>query len=283
MSSHLVSMRNTVMAALLFVVAVPAGAVEGDSIPHSGKRTRDDYRKYLGTEMHRAFAIAPGGTWAWKYGLDTVDEAVTAALAACQASTEQTCVSYAINDKVVLDAKRWPTLWRPYLTTQQAAQAREGRHRGERFPDLLLTGPDAKPLALSDLRGKVVVLHFWGTWCPSCVHELPQLEKLTHDLRNTPEVVFVFTQVREPYTEARSWLQQQGLTLPLYDSGSHQPLDSQLRLRDGGEIADRAVAMVFPTTYVLDRNGIVLFALRGSAEDWSEYAVFLRDVVAQTK
>jgi thiol-disulfide isomerase/thioredoxin len=282
MPDHSMNIRKAVLAALALAVVLPAAAEDG-AIPHSSKRMREGYREYREAEMHRAFAIAPGGAWSWKSGFDTTDEAVAEAITACQKNTDYPCVSYAINDKVVLDGKLWPTLWRPYPTAQQAAQAREGRQRGERFPDLLLTGPDAKPQALSGLHGKVVLLHFWGTWCPTCVHELPQLEKLANALRDTPDVAFVFTQMREPYGEARGWLQRQGLKIPLYDSGSHRQQDSQLRVQGGGVLADRAVALVYPTTYVLDRNGIVLFSLRGSADDWSQYAAFLRDVVAQTK
>jgi hypothetical protein len=43
------------------------------------------------------------------------------------------------------------------------------------------------------------------------------------------------------------------------------------------------VAPVFPVTYVLDRHGIVVFSLRGSASDWLEYTAFLRDVAAHSK
>ena len=174
------------LVAILFAVSletVAAGRSTG-AIPHVNDRARDSYRQYQQAEMHRAFAIAPGGTWAWKYGFDTPEEAAAAATAACQQATEQTCVPYAINDDVVFDARRWTTLWRPYKTAAEAARAPEGRHRGERFPDLLLTNARGQAVALSSLRGKVVLLHLWGTWCPSCVHEIPQFQDLVNALRD---------------------------------------------------------------------------------------------------
>lgn len=273
--------RAALMSTLLLAPA--AGASDAAALPHADQRARDGYHEYLQTEMHRAFAIAPGGAWAWRSGLDNADQAATAAVTACQANSEQVCIVYAINDEVVLNRKRWPTLWRPYSSAAQAAKARAGRHRGERLPDLLLTGPDAKPLALSSLRGKVAVVHFWGTWCPTCLHELPQLDRLIRKLKDVPDVAFVFTQMREPYAAAQDWLRRHDLNLPLYDSGSHRPQDNRLRLAGGGTLVDRALATVYPTTYVLDRHGIVVFSMRGSPDDWSQYEAFLRDLAEHSK
>jgi len=271
------------LAALLPAAAADRSAGGARAIPHVSDRARQGYHEYLQAEMHRAYAIAPGGVWTWKSGFDSPEEAIDAAVGACQASTEQTCVPYAVNDDLVFDARRWITLWGPYKSAVEAARAPEGRGRGERFPDLLFTDAGGKPVALSSLRGKVVLVHLWGTWCPSCVHEMPQFEELVMAMRDIPDVVFVFSQVREPYDVARRWLQQKGVHVPLYDSGSHQPQDNRLNLKGGGTLADRAVAPVFPMTYVLDRHGLVVFSLRGSAGDWLEYTEFLRDVAARSK
>lgn len=275
------------VALILSIASAPASATErnvtdANAVPHLNDRGRREYREYLKAEMHRAFVIAPGGAWAWKVGTDTPEEALDGALAECNTDAEQTCLPYALNDNVVLDEKKWPTLWGPYLTEEQASIVPEGTHRGELFPDLVLTDSKGRPFKISDLRGKIAVLHFWGTWCPSCVHELPQFVKLRQALASTPEVVFVFSQVREPLAVARQWLTQQNLNLPLYDSGSHSASDDRLRLSNGRIIADRVLAPAFPTTYVLDRYGVVVFSLRGSATDWSQYAAFLRDAAARS-
>jgi hypothetical protein len=117
----------------LLVTPMLVSAAGRSAIPHINDRARQSYQQYLQAEMHRAYAIAPGGSWAWKYGFDTREEAVTAATAACQQGTEQTCVPYAINDDVVFNARQWPTLWRPYKTAAAAARAPEGWHRGSRI------------------------------------------------------------------------------------------------------------------------------------------------------
>ncbi|GAB4514280.1 MAG: hypothetical protein Tsb0026_19560 [Sulfuricaulis sp.] len=273
------------LALSVATVSTPATGqdiADANAVPHLNDRGRREYREYLKAEMHRAFVIAPGGAWAWMAGVDTPEEALGGALAECNTDAEQTCLPYALNDNVVLDEKKWSTLWGPYLTEEQASIVPEGTHRGELFPDLVLVDPKGRPFKVSDLRGKIAVLHFWGTWCPSCVHELPQFVKLRQALSNTPDVVFVFSQVREPLTVARQWLTQKNLNLPLYDSGSHSAREDRLHLSNGRIIADRALAPAFPTTYVLDRYGIVVFSLRGSATDWLQYAAFLRDAAARS-
>ncbi|MBI5331346.1 MAG: TlpA family protein disulfide reductase [Betaproteobacteria bacterium] len=203
-----------------------------------------------------------------------------AALNACQAHSAQKCAPYAEDARVVFDAKRWPALWRPYASAAEAAHATTGNARGQRFPDLYLTQPNGRPMALSHLRGRPVVLHFWGAWCPACREELPQFQRLVARLGK--DVAFLFIQVREPATASRQWLQQQGIRLPVHDSGAKGPRDAHFWLGNGAKISDREVAPLFPSTYVLDRHGLVVFTRRGSAPDWMQYAAFLKDLAVHS-
>ena len=50
------------------------------------------------------------------------------------------------------------------------------------LPDLAFTGPDGKPMLLSALRGKTVLLNLWATWCAPCRKEMPALDKLQAEL-----------------------------------------------------------------------------------------------------
>lgn len=267
----------TILFQLVF--ALSTAHAQTQTIPHGNTRLQQSFQQYLESDMHRAFAIAPGGIWSWQSNLDTVEEATSTALKDCERRTDYQCTLYALNDDIVFNKEVWTKLWRPYSSNTEAKNARTGRHRGERLHDLRFTDVNGKSLALSDFRGKVILLHFWGTWCPTCIHELPQFPELMRAFKDEPNIAFVFTQMREPYALAQNFLKQQNINLPLYDSGSHEELDNKLTLNTGDKIDDRAVATVYPSTYILDRNGIVVFSMRGSPDNWIQYVEFLQDLL----
>ncbi len=250
---------------------------DAQAVPQLGMRGVESYKEFLVTSRHRAFAIAPGGTWGWQAELPDQKLAEQAALQTCQAETQQRCVLYAVDERVVFDAQAWPRLWGPYLSASAAAQAPVGVRRGERFPDLVLRDDAGKTFKVSDLRGKVAVLHFWGSWCGPCRRELPDLQKLVHSMEKTRDVRFLFMPVRESFQTARDWATAQKLRLPLFDAG-----EKEFALADGTKLPDRQVAGKFPTTYVLDKHGIVVFAHVGDASRWGEYAPFLQDAMLRS-
>lgn len=269
---------------MLMAAAQAAAPVEdAGAVPHLDARGKAAYLDYLKADGHKAFFIAPGGHWSWRAEMGSVEAAEDAALRDCQESTEQACVPYAINERVVFNAKAWPRLWGPYLTRAQAERAPIGLKRGMRFPDLAFKNPQGRPTTLKDLRGKVVVLHFWGSWCAPCLKEMPELRKTAQSLRNEPDIVFTCLQVREDFATAKNFVRQKlRLDFALSDSQVKGPNKSELPLSDGSTLPDRQVAKVFPTTYVLDKHGIVVFSHNGPIPDWSQYIAFLRDVAARS-
>lgn len=265
-------------------LVLPVQAIERSPapIPHLDDHGQADYANYLAGPEHRAFVIASGGTWAWTAEMPSEDMALEGAMDVCRRYTQQTCVPYAINDRVVFDAAAWPLSWGPYLNDQQAAAAPVGLRRGQRFPDILFQSPSGTPGRLSDLRGKVVVLHFWGSWCPPCQREMPDLQKLHGQLVNVKDIVFVLLPVREPLETARQWAEQHAIRLPIAYGGDEMGQAEDFRLADGGRISDRQVAKAFPTTYILDKHGIVVFSRIGPVARWPEFAPFLQDAAAKS-
>ncbi len=87
-------------------------------------------------------------------------------------------------------------------------------------------------------------------------------------------------QVRENFGSAQQWIAQQKLSLPLYDALSDEPGQESLLLADGKTIGDRQLAKVFPTTYVLDKHGIVVFSHVGPVENWLQYLPFMLDAAS---
>lgn len=252
------------------------------AVPHLDAEGQGDFANYQKAGGHRAFAIAPGGAWGWKSEALSLAQAREAALASCAANTAQRCVPYDEDGHLVFDAKAWPRLWGPYADDAAAARATTGAALGQRFWNLAYRDPGGRNVSLQQLRGKVVVLHFWGAWCGPCRRELPHLQKLIDSYKGQSDVVFVLLQVREPIEQSLAWAQRQGLKLPLSDSGVRSGGDTALRLHAGGAVADREIATVFPSTYVLDRRGLVVFAKGGPVPDWAQYRDFLRDVVTRS-
>lgn len=254
---------------------------DGTKIPHINEEGRAGYQAFAATPMHRAFAIAPGGAWAWVSGSATEEVAALDALNACRQYTEQTCQLYAVNDRVVFDETAWTSSWDLHMDTAGVANAPVGIGRGGRFPDLALTSPDGRPLTLSELRGRPVFLHFWGSWCPPCQTEFADLQKLYNTLKDDDVVSFVLVQGRESIAKSRRWAKKHNFTMPLYDSAHQGRADKSFRLADGTSLADRRLASAYPTTYVLDASGLVVFHQAGAGKRWEQYEKLIRHIATR--
>src|SRR5574337_650162 len=69
-----------------------------------------------------------------------------------------------------------------YILTANGPAKKKIIESGDRAPEFRLQAQDGRLVSLSEFRGKVVMVHFWATWCPPCVEEIPTLDKLYHEL-----------------------------------------------------------------------------------------------------
>jgi peroxiredoxin len=278
--------RQAICAAILFTlspcISFAADLQDVETVPHLDSAGREGYRDFLTFDKHRAFAIAPGGAWSWKGGEVSAEAASRNTLLACEEDSGLSCILYAVDDRVVFNEKSWARLWGPYLNRAEASAAHVGLNRGERFYNLAFRNSAGKSISLSDLQGKVVLLHFWGSWCFPCRNEMPELQKLYQALGASPDIQMVLLQVQEDFEVSRQWAKQQHLKLPLYDSGVKNKAMSSLSLVDGKKIQDRDIAPAFPTTYILDKHGVVLFSNIGPVLHWPQYLPLLRDAAARS-
>ena len=122
-------------------------------------------------------------------------------------------------------------------------------------------------LSLVGLRGKVVVLNFWATWCPPCREEMPSMERLHQEFRAQGlEVVAV--DVQESPKQAARFLRDFRLTFPA-------PLDAD------GKVAARYQVRALPSTFLIDRAGRLVGQAVGP-RDWAspEAKALVRSLLA---
>lgn len=111
-------------------------------------------------------------------------------------------------------------------------------------PSFVVSRLDGTPLRSSDIRGRIVVLAFWATWCLPCQSELPEIESVYKKYERTSDVIFLAVDANwdgETAAKAKDFLQRKKLDLPAaFDDGG---VARQLRV-DG-----------LPTIVLIDRDG----------------------------
>jgi cytochrome c biogenesis protein CcmG/thiol:disulfide interchange protein DsbE len=103
-----------------------------------------------------------------------------------------------------------------------------------------------KPSHLSELRGKVVVLNFWATWCPPCKEEAPSLNHL-HSYIQSRNGLVLGVAADDDATAFAKFVRDEGLTFPTYRDPSTKDQHSP--------IAESYGTSVIPETYIIDRHG----------------------------
>ena len=101
------------------------------------------------------------------------------------------------------------------------------------------------------VKGKVVLVNFWATWCPPCVAEMPSLQGLYNDYNE--KVVFMFV-AQDKVEKVTAFIVKKGYTLPVYYSKTEAP--------------SVLTSKTIPTTYVINKAGKIIIAETGVA-DWN--------------
>jgi peroxiredoxin len=126
---------------------------------------------------------------------------------------------------------------------------------GKPAPDFTIQDSNTR-VSLRDLRGKVVVLNFWATWCPPCVEEMPSLIEMQKKMKDRVTVLAVSTDDSD--REYRKFIEERGLTPTL------------LTVRDDAKRSNTLYGTFrFPETYVIDANGVLRRKFIGPV-DWTK-------------
>src|SRR5580698_4032951 len=128
---------------------------------------------------------------------------------------------------------------------------------GSRARDFTLT-LDGKTAHLSDFRGKVVVLNFWGSWCQPCVEEAPGLNRLQQHIASHNAIVIGIA-ADEDDAAYKKFLLDHAINYPTY----RDPATKENR----SAIAESYGTVMVPETYIIDRNGKIARKIIGY-QDW---------------
>jgi peroxiredoxin len=127
---------------------------------------------------------------------------------------------------------------------------------------------NGKPARLSDLRGKVVVLNFWATWCAPCVEETPSLNRM-HQLITSSGGMVLGISIDEDESEYRKFLADHQIAFPTFRDPSK-------------DIATSYGTLGWPETFIINRDGKMVRKLIGpQVWDSPEMIAYLKRLAAQ--
>lgn len=137
-------------------------------------------------------------------------------------------------------------------------------------PDFQLVNMDEEPVKIESLRGKVVMINFWATWCPPCIREMPSMERLHQKLDGEKFKVLAVNQM-EDVDQVFAFTGQLEVD-PTFDI-----------LFDSDSSVSHAYSVRgLPTTYLVDKKGNIRYrAVGGRIFDHEEVVAIINQLIAE--
>jgi cytochrome c biogenesis protein CcmG, thiol:disulfide interchange protein DsbE len=120
-------------------------------------------------------------------------------------------------------------------------------------PDFQVRTPDDRQIRLADLRGKVVFLNFWATWCEPCREEMPSMERLHRAYKDRGLAVVAISLDSQGASVVNPFVKKLGLSFPV-------GLDPKMAVRETYGV------WAVPSTFIIDRKGKRVLFANGSRE-----------------
>ncbi len=125
------------------------------------------------------------------------------------------------------------------------------------WADAEVLGLNGGETGLHAWSDRVVLLHFWATWCPSCLTEMPSIERLQQSL-DVERAALLAVNLGEPEALVNRWLSQ-------------NPFDFPIVLNPSGSVGELYSVWALPTTYLVGADGYI-YAIRPGAHVWDNPA-----------
>ena len=131
-------------------------------------------------------------------------------------------------------------------------QTEVGKEKTKAAYDFTLNQLDGETLNFEDLKGKVVFVNFWATWCAPCVAEMPSINSLYDIYKDNPEVVFVMINTEIKEDKVRKFIKKKDFSFPIY-------------FPNVSMIPSVYETKGIPATFVLDKEGYIAYKKVGMA------------------
>ena len=116
----------------------------------------------------------------------------------------------------------------------------------EQVPDVTFTTIEGKKIAMSSLKGKVVLVNFWATDCPGCIKEMPELINTYKQYKNKGFELIAVTMPYDPPAQVLNYTKMKSLPFPVMHDGF-------------GEMQEKfGKVTLVPTTFIYDQKGNLL-------------------------
>lgn len=121
---------------------------------------------------------------------------------------------------------------------------------------------------LGDLKGKIIFLNFWATWCPPCRAEMPSIAKLYNQFKDDKDIVFIFADADGNLEKSTKFMSSRKYLMPVFKVNSNIP--------------EQIFSGSLPTTVVFDKQGRLSFKHEGVADyNDKKFIAFLNKLKAQ--
>lgn len=141
-------------------------------------------------------------------------------------------------------------LFQPDIPEKEAGIALD--KQVQKAPEAVFKNGAGEEVKISELKGKVIFINFWATWCPPCRAEMPTIEKLYQQFKDNKDIVFLIVDADDSYAKAAQYLQDNHLDLPLYVPA--------------GSIPYAYLSGALPTTVMINKKGKMVFRYAGAAD-----------------
>src|SRR5690606_27651051 len=111
---------------------------------------------------------------------------------------------------------------------------------------------DGTTVNLKDLKGKVVFLNFWATWCPPCIAEMPSVNALYNKFKDNKNAVFLLVDADGKMKQSSAFMKKHKYDLPVYIPA--------------GPIPREIFRGSLPTTIIINKKGEIVFGHEGMAD-----------------